>query len=60
MSFEARFRGRCGNCDGRIEVGDEVRYEYPDDELVHDRCPAESGPTEVCPDCWTIHAGECA
>ncbi|AMU27680.1 hypothetical protein [Mycobacteroides abscessus] len=60
MSFEAKFQGRCGDCDGEIRPGDEVRYTYPDRELVHDRCPIESGSTDVCPACWTIHAGECA
>lgn len=58
MSFSARYAGRCGNCDNRIEPGDEVRYD--DDELVHDQCPGESGPGDVCIYCWCIHRGECA
>lgn len=59
MSFQSRYPGRCGSCDNRINVGDEVCYE--EDELVHDTCPDESGPIgEVCPECWCIHRGECA
>jgi hypothetical protein len=62
MSFQAKYPGRCGSCDERIDVGDEVRYD--DDELVHDRCKAlaadEQGDlTKVCPDCWLLHSGEC-
>lgn len=41
-TFEARYGGRCGVCDGRIEEGDTVAYE--DDELVHADCVEEPPP----------------
>lgn len=56
MTFLARYGGRCaGDCDRRIEPGDEV--EYVDDELVHTGCiPAPEGeraPRPVWPECFT-------
>lgn len=64
MSFSAKYPGRCGHCDNRIEPGQQVRYE--DDELVHDDCvptPDLDAPRRnerACMECWTTHAGECA
>ena len=66
VSFRAKYSGRCGACDDRINPGDDVRYD--DDQLVHDVCPGPAytpdqftlGPLEtLCPQCFTIHAGEC-
>jgi len=34
--FDARWEGRCGICDDRIDVGDEVCYQ--DDEVCHYDC----------------------
>ena len=34
--FEARYGGRCGLCDDRIEEGELV--EFYDDELCHSEC----------------------
>jgi hypothetical protein len=36
MSFEAKYHGRCGICDGKIEPGDECVY--VDDEVCHIEC----------------------
>jgi hypothetical protein len=63
MSFGAKYAGRCAACDERISVGDLIRYE--DDEVVHTDCPepqdidAPRRNERQCPDCFTIHAGEC-
>lgn len=64
MSFEAKYHGHCANdCGDRIEPGDQV--EYIGDELVHGHCDLPDDPDEPtrnerrCPDCFTIHAGEC-
>jgi hypothetical protein len=64
--FPAKFGGRCGYGD-TIHEGDQVRYDN-DGELVHTACEDNPPPTEdtprrnerKCPDCYTIHAGECA
>lgn len=62
MTFSARYPGRCGACDGRIHVDDQVTYS--DDELVHATCNVPPNPrddsTTVCRACWCIHKGECA
>ncbi|MCT7373207.1 hypothetical protein [Mycolicibacterium llatzerense] len=65
MSFQAKYPGRCVSCGERIHEGEWVRYE-DDDSLVHDNCdeaPDVDAPQRnerKCPDCFTIHAGECA
>lgn len=58
-SFNARWSGRCADCDEWFDVGELVHY--VDDELVHDRCSGEELKPESppCPQCWTVHAGEC-
>ncbi|MEB3021286.1 hypothetical protein [[Mycobacterium] crassicus] len=62
MAFIAKFPGRCGICDDPVELGDECDY-TEDDELAHVDCINADGIDDsreaVCPDCWTIHAGEC-
>lgn len=53
LSFEARYHGTCGSCDGPIKPGQQVRYD--DNVLVHDNCTdAESNerPVVVCGQCW--------
>lgn len=63
MSFQAKYPGSCTACGERIHEGDHVRYE--DEFLVHDDCPEPTDADEPrrterkCPDCFTIHAGEC-
>jgi hypothetical protein len=39
MSFEAKYHGRCGICDDKIELGDECHY--VDDEVCHIECDDE-------------------
>ncbi|WP_245906332.1 hypothetical protein [Mycolicibacterium palauense] len=62
MSFEARYPGTCGYGD-RINPGDLVDYD-DENELVHAECSAVEGAAYVnnvaaCPDCWTVHRGDC-
>lgn len=61
MSFEAKYPGRCAECDDRIEPGEQVTYS--DDELVHVACDREpqreDDPDEACGKCWLVHSGEC-
>jgi hypothetical protein len=64
--FQAKFPGRCGECESHIAVGETVTYN-DDDELVHHKCKVYSmdeftlGPREtICPKCFCIHAGGCA
>ncbi|KWX66820.1 hypothetical protein [Mycobacterium sp. NAZ190054] len=61
MSFEAKYQGRCAECDDRIEPGEQATY--ADDDLVHVACetePArEDDPDEVCTACRLVHSGEC-
>lgn len=63
MTFQAKYAGRCVACGERINEGDWVTYE--DDFLVHANCPdvvdvdAPQRNERKCPDCFTIHAGEC-
>lgn len=63
MTFQAKYPGKCAACGERINEGQHVRYE--DDFLVHDDCPDPINPDQPgrqerkCPDCHTIHAGEC-
>ncbi len=61
-SFPARFPGTCAHGD-HIDVGDLITYDE-DDDLVHVECGAVNGMAHdlherTCPDCYTIHAGEC-
>lgn len=56
--FEAKYPGRCGECDRSISEGDDVTFE--DDELIHAKCEGlHSVPETVCATCWLVHAGEC-
>ena len=65
MSFTARYDGVCASdCDSRIHLGDEVRYNA-DRQLVHDACtpapdPLTIGPREiVCGVCWLVKPCRC-
>ena len=63
VTFTARYSSQCPACGERIHEGQQVRYE--DDFVVHDDCPdlidadAPRRTERKCPDCFTIHAGEC-
>lgn len=59
LTWLAKFDGKCPNCDRPIRAGrDEVEWGPDGTRVVHaDCCPvAESQP---CPNCWTVHRGEC-
>lgn len=62
MSFTARYRGDCADCDEGISPGDEVDY-GADDELRHVDCEdlvITAPPTPpLCGDCFMHHNGEC-
>lgn len=62
--FEAKYPGRCVNCDGPIDVGDILRWD--DEYAVHVACQSaeEKRVTRerpACPECWQEVAvnGEC-
>ncbi len=61
--FDAKHRGRCGNCDEQIDIGDSVTYD--EDEVVHIGCVGQSltaglGVQEkVCDSCYLVHRGDC-
>lgn len=63
VSFQARYNGRCADCEERIHEGDHV--EYRSDELCHVTCPTPTDPYTVkpgealCGQCFTYHRGEC-
>lgn len=54
MSFEARYPGRCGVCDGQIRPGDSATY--VDDEIAHAACPQPTALAEPCPRCFMVPA----
>ena len=70
MSFTARYRGWCADCDSDIEPGQEVTYRPTGrageaDDLIHVKCPEQLDDDDkaklnpLCPRCFTYHAGEC-
>lgn len=60
MTFEAKYAGRCAECDDQILVGEFVDYDH-EDELVHAECvrPLRRSGKPACPVCWLVHAGGC-
>ena len=64
MSFEAKYPGHCWACDERIAPGEQVRFNDAE-EITHAVCGPAASPDDPgrherrCPDCFTIHAGEC-
>lgn len=53
--FEAKYPGRCVNCDNDIEVGDTLRWD--DDVAVHAACKSAeelriARERPACPKCW--------
>jgi hypothetical protein len=60
MAFNARYPGRCADCDEWFDVGSLVRYE--EGELIHDEhieAKVKRPEKSPCSHCWTVHAGEC-
>lgn len=69
MTFEARYPGRCANCEGQL-LGTEVNYQIREERgpnytppLVHVHCPEDALEVtrEVCETCFCVVAvnGEC-
>jgi hypothetical protein len=61
-SFEARYGGRCAECDEAIKPGQICNY--VDDDMVHVDCESAitpEKPAEVCSECWMAKSvtGEC-
>ncbi len=58
--FEAKYRGKCGACEERIEVGDLVVF--VDDVLVHEDCEGaalvDAKNLDVCPRCFLVRPCE--
>jgi hypothetical protein len=66
MSFQAKYAGYCHIGEHRIHEGDQVQYDE-DGKVIHVDC-ADQPPVDHdapgrnernCPECFTIHAGEC-
>ena len=61
--FAATYGGRCDANGCRIEPGDQIGYAEGYDRPLCQHCWKddldEQGPLATCPQCWTIHAGEC-
>lgn len=51
MSFEAKYRGHCDECDNPIEIGDYAFYDQKG-ELVHVECPTPPKEAPVCRMCY--------
>lgn len=54
MSFTAKYRGDCRDCDDPILPGQEVEYDF-DRVLMHVTCPESlhlGGPRPLCPVCF--------
>jgi hypothetical protein len=63
--FIAKYAGRCGDCNSKIEPGDMCHY--VDDEVCHEGCFGQHKAAlkerarneKPCPNCFLIHKGEC-
>jgi hypothetical protein len=58
--FEAKYRGTCESCTGRIRPTELVTYS--EGSIVHADCEEFAEPerkTETCTDCWIIKPCEC-
>ncbi|MCA0217944.1 MAG: hypothetical protein LCH43_11390 [Actinobacteria bacterium] len=60
MTFIAKYRGQCDDCDEDIEPGDVCAYRGDGRErvIVHVTCPTEveiEDPVLPCGVCWLIH-----
>lgn len=64
MSFIAKYRGTCGQCEGAIWPGDEVTWPM-DGDIQHVRCEPQpddqigTRPADVCTTCWLTKPCEC-
>lgn len=58
-TFEAKYPGRCGVCDGRIKPGDQATF--VEDEIAHASCPQPTVLAAPCSRCFMVPAanGEC-
>lgn len=64
MSFTARYKGVCAECDSPIRPGDEIEYDS-DDLVIHVDCQdqeitrrLEYKKQDVCTICWLIRPCE--
>ncbi|MCU1441105.1 MAG: 66, gp66 [Rhodoglobus sp.] len=59
MTFLAKYRGACVDCDDGVNPGEEVQYRGEGDDrvLAHVTCPEARVETVVpaCPKCWLMH-----
>lgn len=58
MSFTAKYRGACADCEEGITPGDEVAYrgDGEERELAHVNCPTPKAPLgKPCTVCFLIH-----
>lgn len=57
--FEARYPGRCGVCDERINVDDLATF--VEDEIAHATCPTPVALADPCSRCFMVPAtnGQC-
>lgn len=59
MTFTAKYRGPCENCDDPVIPGQEVEY-TADHHITHVVCPEDRDwqgkPLPVCPRCFTTRA----
>lgn len=57
MSFQAKYKGACADCDDPVYVGQEVEYSG-DRFIVHVVCPVDAYdtgiPRPVCPHCFMV------
>lgn len=66
LGWSAKYPGVCENCGGRFPEGVKIRWVNPDEgQVAHVKCPEDdeelpSGRRQdACPDCHTIHRGDC-
>ena len=70
-TFSAKYDGDCPLCPRPIKPGDRCMYADlgradTDETVIHYACRSEidgskrRDPGQMCQECWTIHAGECA
>jgi len=65
-TFPARFSGFCPECEHRIEVGDEVRYDDGEHStngtkrVVHGECTSpDERPVSICQACFLAKPCDC-
>lgn len=53
-TFEAKYPGRCGVCDERINPGDQATF--VEDEIAHAACPTPVALADPCARCFMVPA----